>query len=422
MSRGPVDELAAPVNEVAAPVDEPPWLSVVGIGDDGLDSLGTAARALIEGGDVLFGGERHLSMVADHPGVRRAWQRPLSKSLDEIERMRGRNVVVLASGDPMCHGVGAMLARRFPAEEMRVLPAVSAFSLACARLGWPLQEVEALSLHSRPPSTLRRYLQPGARLVTLTRDGETPHLVASLLVEAGYGSSRIHVFEHLGGARERRIETSAENWIASDIAPLNTVAIECVANSSTPIHPPVPGLPDSAFESDGMLTKREIRAITLARLMPLSGQRLWDVGAGSGSVAIEWLRSARHGRAIAIERDPARALRAAANAEVLGSPELQVIEAEAPTCFERLEAPDAIFIGGGITAPGMLSEAWNRLSPGGRLVANVVTLDGERRLLDWQAEHGGDLTRLAISRAEKVGPYQGWRPAMPVTQYAGVKP
>lgn len=405
------------VNEV--PVA--PWLSVVGIGDDGLASLGPRAKAVIEAGDVLFGGERHLAMIADHPGLRRIWERPLSKSLDEIERMRGRNVVVLASGDPMCHGVGAMLARRFSAGEMRVLPAVSAFSLACARLGWPLHEVETLSLHSNPPSLLRRHVRPGARLVVLTRDSETPHRIASLLVETGFGPSHVQVFEHLGGEKERAVAASADRWIAKDFSALNTVAIDCIAGPGANVLADAPGLPDDAFASDGMLTRREIRAITLARLMPLPGQRLWDVGAGSGAIAIEWLRAAKHGRAIAIERDPARALRATGNAEALGTPELQVVEAEAPACFDTLETPDAVFIGGGITSEAMLSRAWGSLPPGGRLVANVVTLEGERKLLDWQAGHGGDLVRLAISRAEKVGPYQGWRPAMPVTQYAGVK-
>ncbi|MDH3658546.1 MAG: precorrin-6y C5,15-methyltransferase (decarboxylating) subunit CbiE [Alphaproteobacteria bacterium] len=414
------------VNDPTASVGAPVWLSVIGIGDDGLASIGPRARAVIEVADVVFGGVRHLEMIPDHPGERRPWRQPLEHSLDDIEALRpeglgGKKVVVLASGDPMCFGVGALIAKRFAGDEIQMLPVASAFSLACARLGWALQDVETLSLHNRPPSTLRRYLQPGARLVALTRDGDTPHLVASLLVEMGFGPSHIHVFEHLGGTNERRVDATAERWAAKDITALNTVAIECIAGPSARVFAGAPGLPDDAFASDGMLTRREIRALTLARLMPFPGQCLWDVGAGSGAVAIEWLRSARRGRAIAIERDKARALRAASNAEALGTPELDVVEAEAPTCFDRLAAPDAIFIGGGITAPDMLSQAWRRLAPGGRLVANVVTLEGERKLMDWQAEHGGDLVRLAISRAEKVGPYQGWRPAMPITQYAGVK-
>ena len=410
MSQGPVDELAAP-----------PWLKVVGIGDDGLASLGAETRAIIDAGDVVIGGSRHLDMLHGHGGERIAWKQPLERSLDDIEAMRGRKVVVLASGDPLCHGVGATLAQRFSIDEMTIIPAVSAFSLACARLGWPFQAVRTVSLHNRPPSLLRRYIQPGGRIVALTKNGETPHIVASLLVEMGYSESALHVFEHLGGAKERRVDGTAARWAAKDIAALNTIAIDCAAGPGAKVFPSTPGLPDDAFESDGMLTRREIRALTLARLMPIPGQRLWDVGAGSGAVAIEWLRSIERGEAIAIERDPARALRAGDNAEALGVPELQVVEAAAPDCFDRLEDPDAIFIGGGITAPDMLRRAWHCLAPGGRLVANVVTLEGERKLLDWQAEHGGDLTRLAISRAEKVGPYQGWRPAMPVTQYAGVK-
>jgi precorrin-6Y C5,15-methyltransferase (decarboxylating) len=398
------------------------WLSVVGIGDDGLKSIGPRARAIIERGDIVVGGERHLAMIPDHPGERRPWRQPLEKSLDDIEAMRGKKVVVLASGDPMHHGVGALLARRFAAKEMEVLPSASAFSLACARLGWPMQEVETLSLHNRPPAALRRCVQPGARLVLLTRDGETPHLLANILVDMGFGPSRIVVFEHLGGEKERRVDAVADRWTAKDIAMLNTVAIECRPGASARVWPSLPGLPDEAFESDGMLTRREIRAITLAKLAPFPGQRLWDVGAGSGAIAIEWLRSLKRGEAIAIERDEARAVRAAANAEALGAPELQVVQAEAPACFDGLPAPDAVFIGGGISHPEMLSRCWDALNPCGRLVANVVTLEGERRLLDWRAEHGGDLTRLAISRAEKVGPYEGWRPAMPVTQYAGVKP
>ncbi|MEM9441098.1 MAG: precorrin-6y C5,15-methyltransferase (decarboxylating) subunit CbiE [Pseudomonadota bacterium] len=397
------------------------WLSVVGIGDNGLASLGPEARAVIESGDVVIGGKRHLEMIVGHSGRCITWKRPLERSLEDIEAMRGKNVVVLASGDPMCHGIGATLARRFPSDEMQILPSASAFSLVCARLGWPLQAVRTINLHSRPPSVLRRYIQPNVRLVAITKNSDTPHIVASMLVEMGFSPSAVHVFEHLGGVRERRVDATAGCWTAKDIASLNTIAVECRADIGAQIFSRAPGLPDDAFSSDGMLTRREIRALTLARLMPIPGQRLWDVGAGSGAIAIEWLRSIEHGHAIAIERRAERALRVSNNAEWLGVPELEIIEAEAPACFERLDAPDAIFIGGGITRPDMLKKAWTCLSPGGRLVANVVTLEGERKVMDWQAEHGGDLTRIAVSRADKVGPYQGWRPAMPVTQYVGVK-
>lgn len=406
------------VSEPAAPV----WIWVVGIGDDGLASLGEKARALIAAADLVVGGSRHLAMLPDDKCKRLAWRRPLEKTLEDIEAHRGGNVVVLASGDPLWFGVGDMLVRTFGIQAMQVLPHASSFSLACARLGWPLAETETLSLHNRPTSTLRRYLSPDARLVLLTHDGETAHIVATILVEQGYAASQMTVFEHLGGEKERQIEATADTWQAKDIAPLNTIAIHCVAGPLAVAHSSLPGLPDDVFESDGMLTKREVRAATLARLMPINGQCLWDVGAGSGAIAIEWLRCLRQGHAIAIERDEQRALRAKSNAEWLGVPELHVIRGDAPDCFDDgFPAPDAIFIGGGITAPGMLAQCYERLSAGGRLVANIVTLEGERLLLDWQAAHGGDLVRIAISRAEKVGPFQGWRPGMPVTQYAMVK-
>ena len=400
-----------------------PWLSVIGIGDDGLASLNEKARRRVEEAVLLVGGKRHLEMVPDAAGERLAWRSPLSDTLRHIEARRGEKVVVLASGDPLWFGVGKLLTKHFGLADIDILPHVSAFSLACARLGWPLAETALLSLHNHPVSTLRRHLAPDARLVLLTRDGETVHKVAATLIEQGYGASHITVLEHLGGEKERRIEASADHWPASDIAELNTVALHCRRDGPFPLHgTSAPGLSDHLFESDGMLTKREVRAATLARLMPMPGHCLWDVGAGSGAIAIEWLRCLQNGRAVAIERDAERALRAEGNAEWLGTPELRIICGEAPACLDdQLPRPDAIFIGGGITAPGMLENCWNALAPGGRLVANVVTLEGERLLLDWQASHGGDLTRIAVSRAEKVGPYLGWRPSMPVTQYAMVK-
>jgi precorrin-6Y C5,15-methyltransferase (decarboxylating) len=399
-----------------------PWLTVIGIGDDGLASLGEAARRRIGEAELLVGGERHLALIPDSAAARRLWERPLEATLERIAESRGRRVLVLASGDPMHFGVGALLAQHFLPAELRILPGCSAFSLGAARLGWPLARTLTLSLHNRPAGVLRRHLSPDARLLLLSHDGETPHLVASILVEQGFAPSRITVFEHLGGAKERRIEGTAGRWPAVTIAGLNTIAVECLPGAAPTILPATPGLADEAFEADGMLTKREVRAATLARLMPLAGQCVWDVGAGSGAIAIEWLRAIPHGRALAIERDPVRSARMRRNAEALGTPELEVIEGEAPACLEGLAPPDAVFLGGGITRPGLIERAWAALPAGGRLVANVVTLEGERRLLDWQAAMGGELVRIAISRAEPVGPYQGWRPLMPVTQLAAVKP
>ena len=400
-----------------------PWLHVVGIGDAGLASLTAAARRAIAAGEVLVGGERHLAMVSEHPGERLLWRQPLEATLPELEARRGRRVVVLASGDPMCFGVGELLLRHFDLSELRVLPAPSTFSLVCARLGWSLPEVACLSAHSRPLSALRRHLAPGARLVALSRDGTTPHAIARLLQDLGFGASRLWVFEHLEGPAERVTEGTAAAWPDRSFAALNTVAIACAAGPSAAVHATAPGLPDDAFEFDeGMLTKREVRAATLARLSPLPGQRLWDVGAGSGAVAIEWLRAAGRGEAIAVEQDPRRCATIVRNADRLGTPELTVVPGQAPQCLTDLPAPDAVFIGGGVGEPEMIETCWRMLGTGGRLVANVVTVEGERRLLEWQAGHGGELTRIEVARLDGLGRYQVWRPALAVTQLTGRKP
>jgi precorrin-6B C5,15-methyltransferase / cobalt-precorrin-6B C5,C15-methyltransferase len=395
-----------------------PWLSVVGIGAAGLESLSPQARAVVEAGEVLVGGERHLAMVQDHPAERLVWRRPLEATLTDLIALRGRRVVVLASGDPMWFGIGEFLCRHFDRTDLRVLPAPSTLSLICARLGWPQSAVEALSLHGRPLASLHRHVAPGARLIALSHDGDTPNRIARALVERGFGPSRIRVFEHLDGTQERVVEQIAGDWRPGGFAPLNAVAIECVAEVGACVWSQAPGLPDEAFSSDGMLTKREVRAATLARLAPLPGQRLWDVGAGSGSVAIEWLRAARHGHAIAIERESERCARIAKNAERLGAPELEVVCGRAPERLAGLPEPDAIFIGGGIGTPSLLDACWQALRPRGRLVANVVTLEGERTLLDWQARHGGELVRIALARLDPLGPHHAWRPLMPVTQLA----
>lgn len=399
-----------------------PWLAVVGIGDDGLASLSAAARAIVETGEVLVGGDRHLDMIRDHAGERLRWRCPLEATLDDLEARRGRRVVVLASGDPMSFGVGELLVRRFSPGELQVLPAPSAFSLVCARLGWSLIQVGCLSAHSRPLAKVRRHIAPGARLIVLSRDGTTPHAIARMLDEEGFGPSRLWVFEHLGGRAEHRVEGTAAAWRERAGAALNTVAIECVAGPDATIRSRAPGLPDDAFESDGMITKRDVRAATLARLTALPGQRLWDIGAGTGAIAIEWLRAVDGALAIAVEQDAARCATIARNAERLGTPELTVVHARAPDCLAELAAPDAVFIGGGVAEPAMLETCWRVLSPGGRLVANVVTVEGEQRLLAWQARHGGELLRIDVARLDTLGSYRAWRPSLPVTQLAASKP
>jgi precorrin-6Y C5,15-methyltransferase (decarboxylating) len=399
-----------------------PWLSIVGIGEDGLAGLTAPARALVDDAEVLIGGERHLAMLPDDDRERLAWPSPLSALLDEIESRRGTRVCILATGDPLWYGIGVSLLKRIPRSEIAILPGRSAFTLSAARIGWPLAEVDCLTLHGRPLSLLHPYIQPNARLLILSEDATTPAAVAALLTARGYGGSRMTVLEHLDGAKERRLDGSAAEWSANDVTDLNTLAVECVAGPEAALLPRTPGLPDDAFRHDGQLTKREVRAATLAALVPVAGQLLWDVGAGCGSVAIEWLRAAPRSRAVAVERKAERRALMAENAECLGAPFLKIVAGEAPAALAGLEAPDAVFLGGGASSAALIEACWSALKPGGRFVANAVTLEGEAALLAWQRDNGGALTRFAIARAEPVGQFQGWRPMMPVIQYSTVKP
>jgi precorrin-6Y C5,15-methyltransferase (decarboxylating) len=400
-----------------------PWLAVIGIGEDGIAGLTAAARALIETAEVLVGGARHLGTVPDRGAERILWERPFARTIDAIETCRrGRRVAVLASGDPMWYGVGVTLSRRFPREEMTILPQRSAFSLAASRLGWPLADCATITLHGRPLDGLRLHLAPHRRILILSEDGGTPGEVAALLTGLGWGPSRLTVLAHLGGACETIVADEARAWGDRRVPDLNTVAIACCNGRGARALPRSAGLPDDVFEHDGQLTKREVRAATLAALAPLPGETLWDVGAGCGSIAIEWLRQGEGRSAIAIERDPARAAMIARNAAALGVPELRIVLGAAPEALKDLSLPDAIFIGGGIGGAGLLAQAWASLPPGGRLVANVVTTEGEARLLEWHARYGGALTRIAVSRAEPVGPHHLWRPLATVTQLTAVKP
>ena len=398
------------------------WLTVIGIGEDGLDGLSAAARALVESAEVLVGGERHLALVPQGAAERIPWRQPLAATMEPIATHRGKRVVVLASGDPLWFGVAAMLARHFPPAEMVVLPQASAFSLAAARLAWPIEDCVCLSLHARPLQALSLHLAPGARLLALGEDGETPVQVAELLRAQGWGPSAMTVFAQMGGPRERRIDGSAESWPLGRVAALNTIAIHCKPGPKAKLLSRRAALPDDAFEHDGKLTKRAVRAATLAALAPVAGELLWDVGAGSGAIAIEWLRSDRALAAIAIDRDAARCGTAARNAAALGVPDLRIVQGPAPAVLVGLPAPDAIFLGGGASDPLLWDALWRALKPGGRLVANAVTLESEAQLLRWHARERGELTRLAVSRAEPVGGYHGWRALMTVTQLALTKP
>ncbi|CAH2403258.1 precorrin-6y C5,15-methyltransferase (decarboxylating) subunit CbiE [Mesorhizobium ventifaucium] len=401
----------------------PKWLTIVGIGEDGVAGLSEEAKRLIAEAEFVFGGTRHIALVASLvKGEARAWPTPFDAELRDVLALSGRRVCVLASGDPFFHGVGVTLARKIPPQEMQVIPAPSAFSLAAARLGWALQDIETISLHGRSLDLIRPLLHPGSRILALTSDGDAPVAIARLLTELGFGASRLTILEALGGPSDRLSSARADALDLEKINPLNVLAVEVDSTLEARILPLTSGLADHLFEHDGQITKREVRAITLSALAPRRGELLWDIGAGSGSVGIEWMLAHPTMRAVAIEADPARAARIRRNGSACGVPGLAVVEGSAPQALAGLETPGAIFIGGGGSDTGVLETAIEALRVGGRLVANAVTLEMEALLLDRHASLGGDLTRIALSRASPVGSMQAWRPAMPVTQWSWVKP
>ncbi|MFF9013358.1 precorrin-6y C5,15-methyltransferase (decarboxylating) subunit CbiE [Streptomyces sp. NPDC014870] len=410
----------------------PAAISVVGIGADGWDGLPARSRRVLGAAEVLIGGVRQLDLLpADEcPGERIAWPSPLRPAVPGLlAAHEGRAVAVLASGDPTFYGIGRTLAETVGAERLDVLPHPSSVSYACARLGWAGETVETVSLVGRPLAGLSAALHDGRRLLVLSADGSTPGEVAGLLREKGFGGTRMRVLEQLGSDRERTVDATAETWPRTGSAdplnvpvdPLNVIALDLVRSPDAPRLGAVPGLPDEAYEHDGQLTKRYVRAATLAALAPAPGELLWDIGGGSGSIGIEWMRTHRSCRAVAVEKNPARAARIARNAEALGVPALRVVTAAAPDGLAALPTPDAIFVGGGLTAPGLLEACWAALPAGGRLVANTVTLESEALLARWYGEHGGELVRLAVAQAVPVGGFTGWRQAMPVTQWSVTK-
>ncbi|MCF4968145.1 precorrin-6y C5,15-methyltransferase (decarboxylating) subunit CbiE [Nostoc sp. CMAA1605] len=394
------------------------WLAIIGIGEDGLRGLGAIARSIVAQAEIIVGGDRHLAMLpTDDQRQKISWSSPISRSIDTIIQHRGKSVCVLASGDPLCYGIGVTLLRHIPIAEMTIIPAPSAFSLACARLGWSLTEVETLSLCGRPPAMLQSYIYPGARLLMLSAGKDTPEIVAQILTQRGFGQSQMTVLERMGGVHERIITGEVATWQENEIADLNAIAVNCIANDGVMPLSRLPGLPDDAYHHDGQLTKREVRAITLSTLAPTPGQLLWDVGAGCGSISIEWMRTHHRCQAIAIEQNATRLQYIADNAAALGTPNLQIISGKAPSALKDLPTPDAIFIGGGVTAAGLFDICWQALQPGGVLVANVVTLEGEQTLYQWYEKVGGNFTRIAIQRAEPIGKFLGWRGMAMVTQF-----
>ena len=398
------------------------WLGLVGIGEDGFDGLTPAARRLVAQAAFVVGGKRHLALAGSLKAETLVWPSPIENALDAIEAHRDHEVCVIASGDPFFFGVGAMLMRRFPVDEMFCVPAPSAFALAAGRLGWSQQDCALVSLHGRPLEAIVPHLYNGARILALSWDDATPPKLAALMTARGMGRSRLTICEAMGGPRERIRMSEAQGFALGDIAALNTIALEVIADLGARILPRASGLPDDWFEHDGQITKREIRAMTLSQLAPGRGELLWDVGAGSGSVAIEWMLADPANKAIAIEIRHDRAERIARNALSFGAPGLSVVTAEAPLAFGDLATPDAIFIGGGASAPDMIERAYDALCSGGRLIVNAVTLETQAACIEWRARFGGELAQIALAHAEPVGRYSGWRAAMPIVQWRLVKP
>lgn len=392
------------------------WLTIIGIGDDGLAGLAPARLSVVHSASAVFASRRMVS-AEDFPGIElHFWTPEFDAAMAELLRHKGRPTVVLATGDPMLYGIGATLAARLAPEEFDVFPAPSAFSLAAARLRWALQDTNCISLHGRPVDALARHLAPRAKILALTSSGKTIAEAAAILERSGHGRSKMTVLEHLGGAKERRVDLTPQSAGAQSFADLNTLAIECEAFPGEGFTGTGAGILDSAFEHDGQLTKCEVRAATIAALQPFPGALLWDIGAGCGSIGIEFMRAARGARAIAIEAAAARRAMIETNAKRLGVPELTLASGEAPAALEGLPQPDAVFIGGGLTRPDVFETAFAALRAGGVLVANAVTVEGEAKLFTLAQSHDGALTRIAVSRAEPVGGFLAFKPMLPVTQ------
>jgi precorrin-6B C5,15-methyltransferase / cobalt-precorrin-6B C5,C15-methyltransferase len=398
------------------------WLTIIGMGEDGYDGLSARAKLGLANAEAIVGSTRLLGFLPTLKAERHEWPQPFSAVVDRIKPLRGRKTVILATGDPMNYGVVRKLLEFIPFAEMDIIPNLSAFSLAAARIGWSLPDCDTLTLHGRDAANIEAFIQPGAKLILLTADASTIPEVARRLVARGFEKSNITVLENMGGTREGQTRFVADSLPKQKFSDLNTLAVECVAGPNAKVWSRLAGLPDDAFIHDGQLTKREVRAATLAALSPVPNQLLWDIGAGCGSVAIEWMRSTRGCEAIALESNGERLKMIATNADRLGTPRLKIVAGQTPETLKGLPGPDAVFIGGGVGIPGVFETAWEHLKPGGRMVVNVVTIEGEMHLYDLQEKNGGDLVRIEISNLTPIGPYRALKPRMAVTQWRAQKP
>ena len=395
-------------------------MNIIGIGEDGTDGLSPAALDVLSRAEVIVGGDRHHTLAPNPEARRIAWPSPFDAMIEEIKSHKGKRIVVLVTGDPLWYSVGARILKAIPKNEVRFFPQLSAFQWASSRMGWSLADVETVTVHGRAASQILPHLAPNVRMLVLTKDKTSPQTIAGLLATRGFGKSRMTVLAALGGPREERFDGLADSW-SHEVPDFHTLAIECIADDTAKWYSRVGGLPDEAFFHDGQMTKRIVRAATLSALAPYPDALLWDVGAGCGSVAIEWMRAARGARAIAIEHVEARIEMIGKNSVELGVEKLMLVEGKAPEMLEGLAKPDAVFIGGGVTSEGVFDTCWDALRTGGRMVINAVTVESEMKLLELHAEHGGELARLSVQQAEPVGRFKGWKPFMPVTQWMVIK-
>lgn len=407
------------------------WLTIIGIGEEGETHLSETAKNQLQKASLILGSSRQLNLIPTERSpnaTRETWPSPMMPRLDQLRNDRPENTVIIASGDPLCWGIAEHFITHLKQHELTIIPSVSILTRVAAEMQWPLNQIQSLSLCSQPLENLALYLQPQNKIVLLSATNTDPARVATFLIEKGFSNSEITVLENLGSETQSIYKSTAnELAISQPAAKLNSLAITLIADATTRIISTHPGLPDQCFEHDGQMTKQNMRAITLAHLRPLPAQYLWDIGSGSGSIAIEWLRTGNATKATAIEQNQTRADRAKNNAANLGVPHLDLINGKAPDCLENLPAPDAIFIGGGITTNGLLEKALQSLKPGGRLVANTVTIEGEAKLIESYKSNGGNLTQIAMTNADPIGPsanakFHGWRPQMPITQWVYIKP